>query len=46
MPQPPPWVSGTTPSMFGILRQQSARCWRAIMRLVAAEQFTVVTMPM
>ena len=44
MPQPPPCVSGTTPSMFGNCASNgSSRA--AIIRLVAAEQFTVVTMP-
>ncbi len=45
MPQPPPCVSGTTPSMFGYWASSGA-IFAAIMRLVAAEQFTVVTMPM
>ena len=45
MPQPPPWVSGTTPSMLGYCAS-SGSSLAAIMRLVAAEQFTVVTMPM
>ena len=45
MPQPPPCVSGTTPSILGYCASNGSRCL-AIMRLVAAEQFTVVTIPM
>jgi hypothetical protein len=38
-------VSGTTPSMLGYWASIGSSL-AAIMRLVAAEQFTVVTMPM
>ena len=50
MPQPVPWVSATTPSMFGKSCSASGLVWRekwsAIARAAVAEQLTLDKIPM